>query len=59
MVRAIYADADLAAVFGPEQLATLKGKSCFYIKRLAPALREQLEAALRAGFDLYVAREWM
>jgi len=55
----VYADADLASVFGPELLATLKGKSCFYIKRLTPALREQVEAALRAGFDLYVAREWV
>ena len=55
----VYADADLASVFGPELLATLKGKSCFYIKRLTPALREQVEAALRAGFDLYVARGWV
>lgn len=55
----VYGDADLASLFGPELLATLKGKSCFYIKRLTPALREQVEAALRAGFDLYLARGWV
>jgi hypothetical protein len=55
----VYADDDLGSVFGPELLAALKGKSCFYIKHLTPALREQVEAALRTGFDLYVARGWV
>jgi hypothetical protein len=53
------ADAERSDVFGPELLATLKGKSCFHIKRLTSGLEAQIEAALRAGYDLYVARGWV
>jgi hypothetical protein len=55
----VYADGDLRAVFGPELLATLKGKSCFRLKRLTPELAEQIRAALRAGFELYEERGWV
>jgi len=55
----VYAAADLRAVFGPELLATLRGKSCFHIKRLTPTLREQIEEALAAGYRLYEERAWV
>ncbi len=55
----VYAAGDLQAVFGPELLATLKGKSCFHLKHLTPELVEQIRAALRAGFELYVERGWV
>ena len=32
----VYADTDLKAVFAPELLKLLKGKSCFHIKKLDP-----------------------
>jgi hypothetical protein len=55
----VYADSDLTALFGPELLATLKGKSCFHIRRLTPEIAAQMREALRAGYDLYVARGWV
>jgi hypothetical protein len=55
----VYADADLATVFGPELLARFKGKSCFHLERLSPELAAQIAAALSAGFDLYLARGWV
>jgi hypothetical protein len=55
----LYADDDLSAVFGPGLLATLKGKSCFHIKRMTPELREQIVAALDAGWRLYEDRGWV
>lgn len=55
----LYADADLSEVFGPDLLATLKGKSCFHLKRLTPELRTQLEAALLEGWRLYEERGWV
>jgi hypothetical protein len=55
----VYADGDLQAVFRPELLATLKGKSCFYIKRLMPELAEQIAAALAASYRLYEERSWV
>jgi hypothetical protein len=55
----LYADDDLSRVFGPELLATLKGKSCFHLRRLTPELRAQIEAALAAGWRLYEERGWV
>jgi hypothetical protein len=55
----IYTDTDLAEVFEPELLATLKGKSCFHIRKLDPTMREQIEKALRVGYDLYEERGWV
>ncbi len=55
----LYADEDLASVFGPELVATLKGKSCFHIKVLTPELKEQIADALAAGYRLYEERDWV
>jgi hypothetical protein len=55
----VYADGDLRAVLGPELMATRRGKSCFFIRRLAAELAEQIRAALRAGYELYVERSWV
>jgi hypothetical protein len=55
----IYTDTDLADVFEPELLATLKGKSCFHIRKLDPKMREQIEHALRTGYELYEKRGWV
>lgn len=55
----LYADDDLSRGFGPELLATLKGKSCFHLKRMTPELRAQIEAALAAGWRLYEERGWV
>ena len=55
----IYTDTELADVLGPELLATLKGKSCFHIKRMDDKLREQVERALRMGYALYERRGWV
>ncbi|MGE5229946.1 MAG: DUF1801 domain-containing protein [Deltaproteobacteria bacterium] len=55
----LYADDELSRVFGPELLGTLKGKSCFHLKRMTPAIRAQIEAALAAGWRLYEERGWV
>jgi len=55
----VYADQELSAVFGPELLATLAGKSCFRLKRMTPDLRDQITAALAAGWRLYEERGWV
>ena len=55
----VYAQTELKDVFAPELLGLLKGKSCFHIKRLTPALLAQIEAALRAGYEMYRERGWV
>ena len=54
-----YADDQLREFFGPELLRLLKGKSCFYLKRLTPELEQQMADALRRGRDLYATRGWI
>ena len=55
----VYAEADLKAVFAPELLKLLKGKSCFHIKKLDPALLDQIKSALQVGYEAYQARGWV
>ncbi len=55
----IYVEKDMATVFEPELLATLKGKSCFHIKKLDAKLEKQIAIALKKGFALYKKRGWV
>ena len=55
----VYAQPEMKAVFAPELLEMLKGKSCFHIKKLTPELPGQVESALETGFKLYQARGWI
>ncbi len=55
----IYTDTELVDVFGPELLATLKGKSCFHIKRMDDQMREQIGKALKVGYEIYEQRGWV
>ncbi len=55
----VYTHEEAKGFFGPELLATLKGKSCFYIKKLTPELRAQIRQALKSGYDLYGQRGWV
>jgi hypothetical protein len=55
----IYTDTSLKEVFGAELLETLKGKSCFHIKKLDKKLLSQIKKALQIGFKLYKKRGWV
>lgn len=55
----VYVETDLKAVFQPELLKCLKGKSCFHIKKLDTTLLGQIESALKTGFALYQQRGWV
>jgi hypothetical protein len=55
----VYANAELAAVFGSDLLRLLRGKSCFHIKPLTPELRDQVRQALALGYKLYEERGWL
>ena len=55
----VYAESDLKAVFAPELLKLLKGKSCFHVKELTPELLDQVMSALRIGYEAYQARGWV
>ena len=47
----VYAEPEVKAFFAPELLKLLKGKSCFYFKKLDDVLLKHLEDALQKGFD--------
>ena len=55
----VYVDTQIKDIFAPELLKLFKGKSCFHIKKLDDQLLEQIEKALRAGFELYQQRGWV
>lgn len=55
----VYTHAEAKALFEPELLSLLKGKSCFHVKRLDEGLVAQIEDVLAKGFDLYRQRGWV
>jgi hypothetical protein len=55
----IYSDTKIKDLLKPELLSTLKGKSCFHIKSLNQKLENQIEKALKIGFDLYKKSGWI
>ena len=54
-----YTHEEAAGAIGPDLMALLKGKSCFYIKKLTPQIAEQITAALDEGVRLYRERGWV
>lgn len=55
----VYANSEIKQVFAPELLKLLKGKSCFHIKKLDDQLKQQIESALKAGFEFYQQHGWV
>jgi len=50
---------DVKDKLSPELLAHLDGKSCFHFKTLTPALKKDVEAALKLGLESYRKRKWL
>jgi hypothetical protein len=55
----VYAEPELRALFAPELLKLLKGKSCFHMRSAESRLMAQVRDALKKGYDLYVQRGWI
>jgi len=55
----VYAEPDLKRFFKPELLKLLKGKSCFYIRKIDTDLLKQIEDSLAFGFEMYKQRGWV
>jgi hypothetical protein len=54
-----YTHAEIKKIFKKELLSTLKGKSCFHIKKLDKTLVAQIREALEAGYKLYKKNGWV
>jgi hypothetical protein len=55
----VYTHAEQKGLFAPELLGLLRGKSCFHVKRLDPALLSHVDDALKKGLALYRERGWV
>jgi hypothetical protein len=55
----VYTKQEIAAIFHPELLQCLKGKSCFHIKKDDPVLYRQISHALKLGYEVYKKRGWI
>ena|SRR6478752_2390761 len=54
----IYAELSLKNKLNPELLKTLKGKTCFHIKKDDPVLLQQIKEALEIGYEYYTSKGW-
>jgi hypothetical protein len=54
----VYIDVSLKNRIKPELLKTLKGKTCFHIKKEDPVLLKQINETLEAGHKFYTDRGW-
>lgn len=55
----IYVAPELKTALKPELLKTLKGKTCFHIKKDDPQIYEQISDALKKGYQLYKSKGWI
>ena len=55
----IYMNDEAKKKLSPNLMKLLQGKSCFHIKKLDDALRDDIEAALQLGTQAYKARGWL
>ena len=55
----IYVAPELKAELKPELLKTLKGKTCFHIKKDDPQIYEQISDALNKGYRFYKKKGWI
>jgi len=55
----IYMNPGLKSKLAPSLTKLLKGKTCFYIKKLDPDLARNIEIALRLGTTFFQERGWL
>ncbi len=49
----LYSDPEVSKLLGKELMATLKGKSCFHLKKIDKIILWQIKDALKISFDLF------
>jgi hypothetical protein len=54
----IYVNPALKSKLKSELLKTLKGKTCFHIKKQDPGLIREIEEALKTGYNYYSSKGW-
>jgi hypothetical protein len=55
----VYIQPALKKAISPSLFATLKGKTCFHIKKLDADVLRDIDAALSEGMKLYKSRGWL
>ena len=50
---------DVNSKLSPGLLKHLDGKSCFHFKTLTPALKKDVQAALKLGLEAYRKKKWL
>jgi hypothetical protein len=54
----IYVDPSLKSKLNPDLLKTLKGKTCFHIKKQDAGLMKAIQEALKSGYVFYSSKGW-
>jgi hypothetical protein len=58
-LMSVYANPELTKKIPAELMATLKGKSCFHIKKLDTTLKQQIAQSLAMFFEFYKKQGWV
>ena len=58
-LMSVYADPALTKKMPADLMKTLKGKSCFHIKKLDAPLKRQIAEALKISFEYYKKQGWV
>jgi hypothetical protein len=55
----VYMNNEAKKKLSPNLMKLLQGKSCFHVKKLDDGLRDDIEAALQLGTQVYKDRGWL
>lgn len=55
----IYMTPAMGKLFSPAFIQCLKGKACFHIKKMDPAILAEVEKAIRVGYEAYEKKGWV
>jgi hypothetical protein len=55
----VYMNNEAKKKLSPNLMKLLQGKSCFHVKKLDDGLRDDIEAALELGTNVYKDRGWL
>jgi hypothetical protein len=54
----VYMNDPLKKKLGTTLLKTLKGKTCFHLKKVNPEILLEIKEALQSGYEYYVSKGW-
>lgn len=55
----VYMNPSMEKLFSPAFIECLKGKACFHIRKMDPAILAEVEKAIQIGYEAYQKKGWV